>query len=67
MRSARSLSFASRKRFIAGDFSTGSLEQDDEKINFRSFSAITDTVSVVFAPIFGAKSSISVKPIQALL
>ena len=38
-----------------------------ENIDFISFCAITDTVSVALTPTVGVKQKISVKPIQALI
>jgi hypothetical protein len=39
----------------------------EKKFVFRPCLTITDTASVAFAPTVGAKRSISVKPIQALV
>jgi hypothetical protein len=39
----------------------------EKKFIFGSFSVIADNVSTAFAPTFGAKSKISVKPMLALI
>jgi len=38
-----------------------------KNIDFRSFSEITDTVSVMLTPTVGVKQEIYVNPIQALV